>query len=319
MFFVCDRYQAALEEIKAKTGIDQIDVMVQQFIAQEDKNFSLFNYVNSQTHEIEKLEDEIEQLTSEQERLSAEEDHAAAGGGGGGGDGAAASQRNQLQVDLHRRLAAIKTSTETYDGNFSDLEKVMASLKVGIQHIFNKIGCDVSAMSDMLADSHVTEVNMMQYLGIIEQRTNEILQAWAIHKSQPAGGSGSSSGGGGGSSSSSGSSGNAWTAGGSSSGGGARDDSDDDSDGGPPKKPASPTFKISAVIGQGPAHPVGDQKIQIAPPAMEEYASGEEDSADEEDVQMPQSLDSIIADVKKYMGRRETTSTTRKAGGKKKP
>eukprot|EP00750_Incisomonas_marina_P027061 INCI6104.1.p1 GENE.INCI6104.1~~INCI6104.1.p1 ORF type:complete len:553 (+),score=154.84 INCI6104.1:246-1904(+) len=269
-------YQEALEEIKEKTGIDKIDVMVKKFIAQEDKNFSLFNYVNSQTHEIEKLEDEIAQLEEEKKRFSEE----ATGDGTG--------QRNHLHTDLHRRLTSIKTSTETYDANFQDLEKMMASLKVGIQHIFNKIGCDVSAMSDMLADSHVTEVNMMQYLGIIEQRTNEILQAWAIYKSQHENNAGAA-------------------------------DGDDNESKDEEEKAPSPTFKISSVIGQGPAHPMGDQKIQIAPPAMEEYASGDEDSDDEDDVQMPQSLDSIIADVKKYMGRRESsTATTRKQGGKKK-
>jgi hypothetical protein len=286
------RYQEALEEIKQKTGIDKIDVLVQKFIAQEDKNFSLFNYVNSQTHEIEKLEDEIEQLNEEKRRFSEE-------------TGDSANQRNQLQQDLYRRLNDIKASTATYDANFSELEKTIASLKVGIQHIFNKIDCDVSGMSDMLADAHVTEANIMQYLGIIEQRTNEILQAWALHQSrQAAGGVGAGSGG-----------------------------SGDDDDGGSagvsprgehhhhhhqPAASSSPTVvKFSSVIGQGPAHPMGDQKIQIAPPAMEEYASGDEESGDEDDVQMPQSLDSIIDDVKQYMGRRET-SNARKSGGKKK-
>ena len=53
------------------------------------------------------------------------------------------------------------------------------STQVGIQSLFNKIGCNTSAMSEMLADSLVTEANMMQYLGMIEQRTNELLQGFA--------------------------------------------------------------------------------------------------------------------------------------------
>ena len=256
-------YQEALQQIKEKTGIDQINVLVEQFIAQEDKNFSLFNYVNSQTHEIEKIEEEIAQLEEEKKHFSEE-------------SGDSANQRNQLQTDLSDKLKAIKTSAAAYDDNFVDLEKTISSLKVGIQHIFNKIECDVSGMSDMLADSQVTEVNMMQYLGIIEQRTNEILQAWAIHNS--------------------------------------RTEDDDDAD---DTTAPAPMFRISSIIGQGPSHPMGDQKIQIAPPAMEEYASGDDDSADEDDIQMPQSLDSIIADVKKYMGRR-AAANTRKSGTKKK-
>lgn len=34
-------------------------------------------------------------------------------------------------------------------------------------------------MEEMLGNQGVTESNMMQYLGIIEQRTSEILQAYA--------------------------------------------------------------------------------------------------------------------------------------------
>lgn len=46
----------------------------------------------------------------------------------------------------------------------------------GIDSLFNKINCDRSAIDDMLgAASGVTDSNMIQYLGIIEQRTNELL------------------------------------------------------------------------------------------------------------------------------------------------
>ena len=42
--------------------------------------------------------------------------------------------------------------------------------------LFNKINCDRSAIDDMLgAASGVSDGNMLQYLGIIEQRTNELL------------------------------------------------------------------------------------------------------------------------------------------------
>lgn len=36
-------------------------------------------------------------------------------------------------------------------------------------------------MSEFLTEN-VTEANLMQYLGLIEQRTNEVLQMWAIHE-----------------------------------------------------------------------------------------------------------------------------------------
>lgn len=46
----------------------------------------------------------------------------------------------------------------------------------GIDSLFGKINCDRSAIDDMLGAAHgVTDTNMIQYLGIIEQRTNELL------------------------------------------------------------------------------------------------------------------------------------------------
>ena len=55
---------------------------------------------------------------------------------------------------------------------------------MGIQSIFNKIGCNTPANLEMLGNEGVTESNMMQYLGIIEQRTNEILQLYASTQAQ---------------------------------------------------------------------------------------------------------------------------------------
>ena len=51
---------------------------------------------------------------------------------------------------------------------------------VGIQSLFKKIGCDRQQI-DHLLQSHegVTEENMLKYMGIIEERANELLTAQA--------------------------------------------------------------------------------------------------------------------------------------------
>jgi hypothetical protein len=52
---------------------------------------------------------------------------------------------------------------------------VLNSLKVGIQNIFENIGCSNEHTLELVGTHGVTESNMMQYMGIIEMRTNEIL------------------------------------------------------------------------------------------------------------------------------------------------
>merc|ERR1712196_460553 len=100
----------------------------------------------------------------------------------------------------------------------------------------------------------VTESNMMQYLGMIEQRTNELLQLWAITNK-------------------------------------------------PGVRPEDTgTQAIMQVLGQGPTHPMGEQKIQIAPPTMDDYT--DKDSDDGDDVQMPHNLDQIKNEVMQFMSQR---------------
>lgn len=48
-----EEYEKAFTEIKKVTGINDIGELVKEFIAVEDRNFSLFNYVNEINNEIE--------------------------------------------------------------------------------------------------------------------------------------------------------------------------------------------------------------------------------------------------------------------------
>ena len=55
-----ETYEAAFQKIKEMTGEEDLDLLVKRFITVEDTNFALFNYVNEQNNEIEKLNDEIQ-------------------------------------------------------------------------------------------------------------------------------------------------------------------------------------------------------------------------------------------------------------------
>ena len=58
-------------------------------------------------------------------------------------------------------------------------------LFAGTESLFNKINCDRSTIDDMLADQQgVSDQNMLQYLGIVEERTNLLLLTQAYIESQ---------------------------------------------------------------------------------------------------------------------------------------
>lgn len=163
-------YEEAFERIKEATGITEIDDLVSTFIEAEENNFSLFTYVNELNNDIEKLEGQISEIKAEIEKYK--------------GQGMnTENQRKKILKDLEDKLEKTEAKSKQYDEKYQAAQKTVNALKEGIQSIFIKIGCDKMPQAESLDKSEgVTEANMMQYLGIVEQRTNEILQLYAQHQ-----------------------------------------------------------------------------------------------------------------------------------------
>lgn len=158
-----ETYEAAFERIKEMTGESDLDALVAKFIMVEDRNFALFNFVNEQNNEIETLQEQIEDINNEIEKFKLQgielED-----------------QRKKILKELEEQTNAAATKGDAADGKNKGITKILDQLRAGISSLFDKINCDKSAIEEMLgAASGVTDNNMIQYLGIIEQRTNELL------------------------------------------------------------------------------------------------------------------------------------------------
>lgn len=158
-----ETYEEAFQRIRAMTGEDDIDVLVNRFIEVEDTNFALFNYVNEQNNEIEKLNEEIFAIQLDIENFKDQGIELE-------------SQRKVILKNLEDRQSKATADADEYEQKYKEVSKILDQLKAGIDSLFNKINCDRSAIDDMLgAATGVSDSNMLQYLGIIEQRTNELL------------------------------------------------------------------------------------------------------------------------------------------------
>merc|ERR1711959_213316 len=128
-------YEEAFARIMDATNIRSIDELVDTFINAEDKNFTLFNFVNELTSEIEKLE--VEKYRGQ----DMNSDH----------------QRKKILKDLEEKLGRTETKAEQYDAKFAHSTKILGSLKDGIHSIFSNIGCNMSGVSEVLGTGGVTE------------------------------------------------------------------------------------------------------------------------------------------------------------------
>ncbi|KAM9408183.1 coiled-coil domain-containing protein 114 [Pholidichthys leucotaenia] len=164
--------EEVFERIRTATGEDNLDLLVNRFIQVEDRNFALFNFVNEQIKETETLRDLINQVQEEMEQawvrgLQQEEDH------------------RSLLRDFEKQQKQSESQTEEYKNQANTKNKILDQIKAGVNSIFSTLDCDCSVIEDMLGSSTgITENNIMSYLGLMEQKTSELLTLQAFLNSK---------------------------------------------------------------------------------------------------------------------------------------
>ncbi|XP_063293205.1 outer dynein arm-docking complex subunit 1 isoform X2 [Pelobates fuscus] len=158
-----ETYEQAFQKIRAVTGEDNLDILVNRFIEVEDRNFALFNYVNEQNNEIERLTEQISEIKKEMDAFKAQ--------------GVRLDQEHRtILKNIEGKLEEASGLADSYQQQLKGVMKILDQLKTGIDSMFRKINCDRSILDEMLgSSSSIRETNIMQYLGLIEQKTNEIL------------------------------------------------------------------------------------------------------------------------------------------------
>ncbi|KAL7408573.1 hypothetical protein ABVT39_025779 [Epinephelus coioides] len=167
-----DALEEVFNKIQTVTGEDNLDLLVTRFIQVEDRNFALFNFVNEQNNEAEALRDQISQIQAEIEQfrvagLQQEQNH------------------RSLLRDIDEQQKAAESQAEDYENQASILSKILDEIRTGVNSIFSKMECDSSVIEDNLGSSSgVSENNIMSYLGLVEQKTNELLTIQAFLNSK---------------------------------------------------------------------------------------------------------------------------------------
>lgn len=164
-------FEEAFAKIQKATAITDIDELVQTFTNAEDQNFSLFNYVNDLSNEIEKLEESCAKLKEETKKYQV-----------GGATGEVRAKKLIVE-NMNATLTSVGTKSKTYEENQKATEVVTKCLKSGIMELFQKVGCPDEKVREQLLNAGVTEGNMMTFLGVIEDRIAHLLQIYQREQS----------------------------------------------------------------------------------------------------------------------------------------
>ncbi|XP_055957774.1 coiled-coil domain-containing protein 63 [Patella vulgata] len=158
-----ESFEEAFEQIKKITGQDDINTITKEFLTKENENFAFFNFVNELNNEVDNLQEEI--INIKQEICRFEED-----------DFKMQTDRKDFYEEFKFQAKCAKEEMEETEERIDECVDIVEKLTDGVESLFNCLKCDRSAINEMLAcEDGVTENNILLYMGIIEQRTMDLL------------------------------------------------------------------------------------------------------------------------------------------------
>mmetsp|Transcript_132550 Transcript_132550/g.424175 ORF Transcript_132550/g.424175 Transcript_132550/m.424175 type:complete len:539 (-) Transcript_132550:68-1684(-) len=158
-------YEEAFSRIQAATGITDLETLVLKFIADEHSNFGLFNYNNELSADIEKLEQQTADYREEFVTLS------------GTGKRKEDVEKMKILEMLEEKWNDIDGKAKTYETKYIESQQTLQHTRTGIESIFRRIGCSPDDLPNG-AGKTISEGNMLQFVGAIETRTQELLKAY---------------------------------------------------------------------------------------------------------------------------------------------
>ena len=155
-------YDQVFAKLQAATGIQHVEELVAAFVAAEDHNFSMFNYVNELNQDAERLEEQAAALQQEAER------HTGAGASESG-------FRKRMLASLEEKVAAMRARAEAAGAKHAAASAELERLLSVVQAVFEDAGCAGDASAEQLGGTSATEANVLQCLALTEQRASELL------------------------------------------------------------------------------------------------------------------------------------------------
>ncbi|OON22907.1 hypothetical protein X801_01188 [Opisthorchis viverrini] len=158
-----DNYEQAFDRMLEVMEEANPENLVQGFLEKEDRNFALFNYVNETNAEIERLNEENENLAAEidnyEEKMTKVVD---------------------VQKDAMSEWKLLnETAREQQENTEARLSAANETIKTVcdiVSEIIQKLKCDTTMLTRRLASSEgITQSNLLDYLTLVEQRVNQLL------------------------------------------------------------------------------------------------------------------------------------------------
>ncbi|PFH35586.1 putative outer dynein arm docking complex protein ODA1 [Besnoitia besnoiti] len=160
-----ETYQEAIAKIKEATGMSSIDQLLEAFVNAEEQNFSLFNYVNALSADIEAAEASLTQLQRDIDNFHCS-------------SSVADKRKQEVLQELEAYSTSLEKKTKLFEEKNEGISKQIGELKLGIQRMFDMLGCRELYSEELWMNQGLTDSSVVSYLQAVEQRTDVIIDCY---------------------------------------------------------------------------------------------------------------------------------------------
>ncbi|ETV90883.1 hypothetical protein, variant [Aphanomyces invadans] len=185
-------HESTFKSIMKLVGTDDHHKLVDLYTKKEEENFALFRYVQNINNECEQLEEQTLTLQQERQKYSDELKEGSA------------NMRKRLIESLEETRQKILRENAEYERLRQSAQREFGPIARAVDKLYNSLGCNemippssgpvppsasgkanddrnammirMSSMNDLLAAHGITEGNILQFLAIIEQRSNDLVE-----------------------------------------------------------------------------------------------------------------------------------------------
>uniref|UniRef100_A0A8C3H6G6 Coiled-coil domain containing 63 n=1 Tax=Chrysemys picta bellii TaxID=8478 RepID=A0A8C3H6G6_CHRPI len=152
-----ESYEVAYMRLLKLSEDGDIGQLVADFIEKEEKNFAYFSYVTELNNEMERLQKNTQNIQVSPGCFST-------------------PFTNTSLKEMEEKLKKTTEEANLYEYTCKESSKVLDQLKSAVDFLFKQIHCEDTKIMEQLGESgEITDLNLMQYFGIIEKKTNDLL------------------------------------------------------------------------------------------------------------------------------------------------
>ncbi|XP_020928187.1 coiled-coil domain-containing protein 63 isoform X2 [Sus scrofa] len=140
-----------------------LNQLIEEFLAKEEKNFARFTYVTELNNDMETMHKKTERIQNEIMHLRSQQK-------------SVHDDNDSALRQLEEKLKKTTEEADMYENNHREISKTLEYLKNAVENLFKKIHCDATKILVQLGETgKVTDTNLLQYFAIIEKKTNDLL------------------------------------------------------------------------------------------------------------------------------------------------